>query len=262
MATVDATTEGTAHGTLTPNTAEVINFGYTAGGKVEVMNRGTTVMYGQYGVTDLDIEGLGTEVIPPGGIVTFYGESGVAGSICLKSTAAVDYSVSRYDLPREGGGGGGGAVTGTVELGATSLAALESITADSELPTAAALSDTTANPTAPMVGAALMYWDGTQWVRWQRNVRDLTVAAATLANVAGSATSVTLLASNAAARSRIIHNDSTAALYLKFGATASTTSYTVRLDADAYYEFPAPLYTGVVDGIWASATGSARTTEA
>jgi hypothetical protein len=34
------------------------------------------------------------------------------------------------------------------------------------------------------------------------------------------------------------------------------------MDADAYYEFPAPLYTGVVDGIWASAAGSARTTEA
>lgn len=40
------------------------------------------------------------------------------------------------------------------------------VTVDSELPTAAALSDTTGNPTAPMVGAANMLWDGsTNWVR-------------------------------------------------------------------------------------------------
>lgn len=40
------------------------------------------------------------------------------------------------------------------------------VTVDSELPAAAALSDTTANPTAPMVGAAGMLWDGsTNWIR-------------------------------------------------------------------------------------------------
>jgi hypothetical protein len=39
------------------------------------------------------------------------------------------------------------------------------VTADTELPAAAALSDTTANPTTPMIGGAVMLWDGTQWVR-------------------------------------------------------------------------------------------------
>lgn len=87
------------------------------------------------------------------------------------------------------------------------------------------------------------------------------VATATLANVAGSATSVSLFASNSSARQRIIYNDSTAILYVKFGATASTTSFTVKMPADSVYEFPLPCYTGAVDGIWASATGAARTTE-
>lgn len=303
MAAVDASVAGTAHGTLTINTPEVISFG--TGGKVAVENRGTTVMYGQTDVTDLTLAAQGTEAIAPGETLVFYRESGTAGTICLKSSAAVPYSISRAALPRVGGGGGaGGAVSGEVELGATSLAALESITvvdgggsvtvdgtveigatslaalesitvvdgggsvtvdgsvtADTELPAAAALSDTTANPTAPMVGAAVMYWDGGQWLRWQRFIKELTVTAATLASVAGSASSVTVFGSNSAARGRAIHNDSAAALYLKFGATATTTSYTVRLDADVYYEFPSPLYTGIVDGIWASATGSARTTE-
>ncbi len=86
-------------------------------------------------------------------------------------------------------------------------------------------------------------------------------ATATLANVSSSATSVTLIASNAARRGATIYNDSTAILYIKFGATASSTSHTVQVAASGYYEFPYPCYTGVVDGIWASANGSARITE-
>lgn len=84
---------------------------------------------------------------------------------------------------------------------------------------------------------------------------------ATLANVASSATSVTLFAAAASVKGRAIFNDSTAVLYVKFGATASSTSYTVQLAAGDYYEFPHPCYGGVVDGIWASANGNARTTQ-
>jgi hypothetical protein len=83
---------------------------------------------------------------------------------------------------------------------------------------------------------------------------------ATLANVASSASSVTLFAAASNDNARTIWNDSTAVLYVKFGTTASTTSFTVQLAAGAYYEFPQPLFAGRVDGIWASANGSARTT--
>jgi hypothetical protein len=85
--------------------------------------------------------------------------------------------------------------------------------------------------------------------------------AATLANVASSASNVTLFASSNEANGRTIYNDSTAVLYVKFGATASTSSYTVQIAAGGYYEFPQPLYGGQVDGIWASANGNARTTQ-
>jgi hypothetical protein len=47
---------------------------------------------------------------------------------------------------------------------------------------------------------------------------------------------------------------------VKFGATAATTSYTVKMVGGAYYEVPFG-YTGVIDGIWDSATGAARMTE-
>lgn len=82
------------------------------------------------------------------------------------------------------------------------------------------------------------------------------------ANVASSATNVTLLASNTARRGFTIWNDSTQILFVKMGATASATSYHFQMIAGAYYESPAGfLYTGIIDGIWASANGNARVGE-
>lgn len=83
---------------------------------------------------------------------------------------------------------------------------------------------------------------------------------ATVTSVASSATSVTLLAASAR-RGATIYNDSTQVLYMKFGITASNTSYTVQLASGDYWEMPYPIYTGRIDGIWASANGNARITE-
>ncbi len=83
----------------------------------------------------------------------------------------------------------------------------------------------------------------------------------TTANVASSATNVTLLASAIGRLGATFFNDSTQILYLKFGATASATSYTVQLLANDYYELPGPhMYNGIIDGIWASANGNCRVT--
>lgn len=85
-------------------------------------------------------------------------------------------------------------------------------------------------------------------------------ATSSVTSVAASATSVTLKASNASRKGLSVYNDSTSVLYLKLGATASSSSFTVKMVADSYYEVPGA-YTGVVDGIWVSATGNARVTE-
>ena len=85
-------------------------------------------------------------------------------------------------------------------------------------------------------------------------------ASSNITSVSGSASNTTLLASNASRRGASVYNDSSAALYVKLGATASTSSFTIKLSQDGYYEVPFS-YTGVIDGIWASATGNARVTE-
>jgi hypothetical protein len=78
-------------------------------------------------------------------------------------------------------------------------------------------------------------------------------------NVASSATVVTLAAANTARKMITIYNDSTATLYLKMGSGATSTSYTVEVEASGYYEMSG--YTGIYTGLWSSASGYARVTE-
>lgn len=80
------------------------------------------------------------------------------------------------------------------------------------------------------------------------------------ASVVSSASNVTLLASNSSRRGATVFNDSTAVLYLKLGATATTSSYTVQVPSNGYYEVPFN-YSGIIDGIWSAANGNARVTE-
>lgn len=86
---------------------------------------------------------------------------------------------------------------------------------------------------------------------------------ATLSNVSTSGTSATLLSANSARKGAVIYNDSLVVLYVKFGTTASATSFTYYLAAGAHLELPVSpsLYTGRIDGILASSTGTARVTE-
>lgn len=87
-------------------------------------------------------------------------------------------------------------------------------------------------------------------------------SSATKANVSDAATSTTILAANVSRIGATIWNDSTAILYLDLtGGTATATSCSVKLIADAFYEVPFG-YTGLITGIWASdASGAARVTE-
>lgn len=83
----------------------------------------------------------------------------------------------------------------------------------------------------------------------------------TLANVASSTSSVALFAAVGSINGRSIFNDSTANLFVAFGsAAASTTNFTVKLAAGAFYEFREAGYAGPVQGIWDAANGNARVT--
>jgi hypothetical protein len=92
-----------------------------------------------------------------------------------------------------------------------------------------------------------------------RVVTSTRAGTATLNNIAGNASSVTLQAANAARLAVVVVNDSTAILYVKYGSTASSTSFSFLLQPGETLR--EALYTGIVTGVWASATGNARVTE-
>lgn len=88
-------------------------------------------------------------------------------------------------------------------------------------------------------------------------------SAAETYSIDDQATSATLLDANASRKGFGIYNDSAQDLYIKFGETATTTSFSVKLQPAAYYELAGHgVYTGRIDGIWgANGTGAARVTE-
>lgn len=86
------------------------------------------------------------------------------------------------------------------------------------------------------------------------------LASSTVSNVSASTSSVTISASDSTRRKCCVSNDSAAECYLKLGSSASSTSFTIKLQKNDYYETPDG-YTGIITAAWSSATGSARVTD-
>lgn len=85
---------------------------------------------------------------------------------------------------------------------------------------------------------------------------------ATLSSVASATSNQNLLAKNPNRAGVIIHNSDANAMLLKYGLTASASSYTYKVAAGAHWEMPSPLYTGPIDGIWeGDGSGAAMITE-
>jgi hypothetical protein len=87
------------------------------------------------------------------------------------------------------------------------------------------------------------------------------VASASITQVAVSTTNAVLKASNTARKYLTVFNDAATVLCVKYGATASATSFTVKIPAGAIWEMSEVIYTGTVDAILVSGTGNAYVTE-
>lgn len=144
-------------------------------------------------------------------------------------------------------------VTGTVTATQSGTWNINNVAGTISLPTGAATETSVAAVAATASGSNLRVT--------MANPLPTTSSAAMVTSVAASASSVQLLASNDARRGFAIFNDSGASCYIRFGTTASTTTFTVRLDGNAFFESGATIYTGRIDAIWSTASGSARITE-
>lgn len=122
---------------------------------------------------------------------------------------------------------------------------------------------------APSANPILMAgWDGTNVQIFKTDstgalaINEVKASASSIASFAASTSAATFLAANAAREGAVIYNDSNRPLYIKLGASASTSSFSVRVGAMGYYEIPAS-YTGDVSALWddAAADGAALVTE-
>ena len=84
--------------------------------------------------------------------------------------------------------------------------------------------------------------------------------ASSVTAVSVSTTSVAILAANTGRQGVIIANDGGTDLLVKFGATASATSYTLKLSTGAYVVLDRG-YTGTIDAIRSTGTGNVMVTE-
>ena len=120
-----------------------------------------------------------------GGSITVDGSVGITGSVVLGAGTANIGDVDVLSVPAPlnlvGGGTEAAALRVTVANDSTGVLSVDdnggsltvdgtvavsgTVTVDTELPAAAALTDNFANPTVPGVGAFLMGWDGTNWDR-------------------------------------------------------------------------------------------------
>ncbi len=87
------------------------------------------------------------------------------------------------------------------------------------------------------------------------SVAPTTASTSTITSVAENATSVTVLASNANRLAASLYNGSASACYLKYGVTASASSFTKRLQTGEFHQVIGA-YTGRIDCIWDTAPGT------
>ncbi len=79
-------------------------------------------------------------------------------------------------------------------------------------------------------------------------------SSASVSAVNDSATDGEVLAANSARKGAIFYNNSTSAMFLKFGGAASNSDFTVKLASYDTWVLPLPIYTGSIHGIWESDT--------
>jgi hypothetical protein len=86
-------------------------------------------------------------------------------------------------------------------------------------------------------------------------------ATSTVTSVNVTTANTTLQASNANRLGLTIWNDGGQRIFVKLGATASTTSFTVKVANQSFYALMDPVYTGIVDAVTSTGTATVLVTE-
>lgn len=223
------------------------------------------------------------KVNPSGSLITAIGDiTGIVGQNTMANSLPVVIASNQSAVPISDNGGSI-TVDGTVAATQSGTWNINNISGTITLPTGAATESTLAAKATESTLSSLnskvtacntnSVTIGTQLPSGSNNIGDVdvltlpSVVAATystssVTSVVSAGVSTSILASNANRRMAIMTNDTDKNVYVKLGATASTTSFSYKLTPGQTLELPIPMYTGAIDAIWdASPTGSMRVTE-
>ena len=223
---------------------------------------------------------VNVKVAPSGSLITALGDiDGVSGQETMANSLPVVIASDQSAVPISDDGGSI-TVDGTVAATQSGTWNINSISGTVSLPTGAATestlstldgkvttcntgSVTLASQANPFTSALPISDDGGSiTVDGTVTAEAETVSISSVTSATASASSVTVLASNANRKLAVFVNDADKIAYVKLGATASTTSYSYKLQPNSTLELAQPVYTGVVDAIWESSpTGAMRVTE-
>ena len=154
--------------------------------------------------------------------ITWVSGAGVSTSVNISDSTGVGYSGSN-PLP----------ITGTVVV-----------------------SSVTASTASALVDSSGVQYSGSNPIP-TKEVRSVTPSQT---SVSVTVASTSILAANTSRLGATIYNEGSATCYMKLGATASLTSYTLQIASGGYYEVPFG-YTGAIDGITSASTAQLRITE-
>ena len=208
---------------------------------------------------------VNVKVAPSGSLITALGDiDGVSGQETMANSLPVVIASDQSAVPISDDGGSI-TVDGTVAATQSGTWNINSISGTVSLPTGAATESTLST----LDGKVTACNTGSVTLASQANpftsaipVEPETVSTSSVTSTSASASSVTVLASNANRKLAVFVNDSDKIAYVKLGGTASTTSYSYKLQPNSTLELAQPVYTGVVDAIWeTSPTGAMRVTE-
>jgi hypothetical protein len=208
---------------------------------------------------------VNVKVTPSGSLTIALGDiDGVSGQETMADSLPVVIASDQSAVPISDDGGSI-TVDGTVAATQSGTWNITNVTGTISLPTGAAtestLSTLDGKVTACNTGAVTLASQANPFTS-AIPVEPETVSTSSVTSTSASASSVTVLASNASRKLAIFVNDADKIAYVKLGGTASTTSYSYKLQPNSTLELAQPVYTGVVDAIWeTSPTGAMRVTE-
>ena len=186
----------------------------------------------------------------------------ISGTVSLPTGAATEITLATLNTKVTACNTGAVTISTALPAGTNNIGDVDVLTLPSVTLASQANPFSTAIPVSDNGGSITV--DGTvaatQSGTW--SVATATYSSSAVSSVTSAATNTVLLASNASRRQAVLYNDCDKAVYVKLGSTASSTSFSYRLQPNQTLELPTPVYTGAIDGIWdSSPTGSMRVTE-